>query len=54
MLYFDHISKQLQTFLLWNKKPEIERMKQDLRGKLPVLLVTISQGDKRSLPMEYG
>ena len=51
MLYFDRISKQLQTFLLWNTKPEIERMKQDLRGRLPVPLMTISQGDKRSLPM---
>ena len=52
MLYFDRISKQLQTFLLWNRKPEIERMKQDLRGKLPVPLMTISQDDKRSLPMD--
>ena len=52
MLYFDRISKQLQTFLLWNTKPEIERMKQDLRRKLPVPLMTISQGDKRFLPMD--
>ena len=51
MLYFDRISKQLQTFLLWNTKQEIERVKQDLRGKLPVPLMTSSQGDKRSLPM---
>ena len=52
MLYFDLISKQLQTFLLWNTKPEIEKMTQDLRGKLPVpLMMTISQDDKRSLTM---
>ena len=52
MLYFDQISKQLQAFLLWNRKPEIERMKQDIRGKLPVPLMTISQDDKRSLPVD--
>ena len=52
MLCFDRISKQLQTFLIWNRKPKIERMKQDLRGKLPVPLMTISQDDKRSLPMD--
>ena len=52
MLYFDRISKQLQTLLLWNTKPEIERLKQDFRGKLLVPLMTISQDDKHSLPMD--
>ena len=53
MLYFDLISKQLQTFLLWNTKPETEKMTQDFRGKLPVpLMMTISQDDKRSLTMD--
>ena len=51
IFYFDRISKQLQTFLLWNTS---QRLKDEtrLQRKVPVPLMTISQDDKRSLPTD--